>query len=91
MLLDFGLKWADEKNLEAFAETTIYSTPMLLRRGFRILATADMNFPDQPDNEEWTRLVHNIQQHPLRIFWRPRQGIYNESQTWLPTTKEAKL
>lgn len=94
LMLDFCIKEVDKLGLEIFLEGTIFNTPGLLRQGFIVVGWTNMIFRRRKQSEDWTRLVHDLQAHPIGILWRPRQGAYVEGETILPWTgrvRQAKL
>ncbi|KAH5466269.1 hypothetical protein HBI55_245870 [Parastagonospora nodorum] len=93
-LIDSGIIEADSLGLEVFLEGTTFSTPGLLRVGFIVIGWVNLVFARRNPSKDWTRLVNELQSHPISIMWRPRLGRYIEGETLLPwtgKTRNAKL
>jgi hypothetical protein len=93
-LVESGIIELDKRGLECFLEATMFSTPGLLRVGFIVVGWTNMVFVRRNPSKDWTRLVHELQAHPISILWRPVSGRYIGGETVLPwsgKTRDAKL
>ncbi|KAI1214202.1 uncharacterized protein F4807DRAFT_118050 [Annulohypoxylon truncatum] len=92
--MDFFVKVVDKLGLEAYLEASSMSTSLYLKYGFVIIKYPTLVFHRDNPSPDWTRLVHDIQSHPISIMWRPKGGKYEEGKTilpWLGKPRQAKL
>ncbi|KAF3067452.1 putative gnat family protein [Daldinia childiae] len=93
--MDYWIRRIDELGVESYLEGSSLSTSLYLKHGFIIIGYPTMVFhhKDKP-SADWTKLVHDIQAHPVSVMWRPKGGVYKEGETVLPwqgKPRQAKL
>ena len=83
-LVEWGLREADEKGLEAYVEGTFLGRGLYERYGFVVMHLAEMEFGNEHGDEEWVRLVKQLRENPIAIMWRPAGGKYVNGETVVP-------
>jgi hypothetical protein len=91
VLIKHGINEVDERRVECFLEGTMFSTPGILRAGFIVVGWSNMVFARRDPSKDWTRLVHELQAHPISIMWRPKLGRYIEGETVLPWSGKVRI
>ncbi|KAK5994341.1 hypothetical protein PT974_04815 [Cladobotryum mycophilum] len=82
---------ADQLGTDIYAEVTIMSTPLFLKRGFRVISYPTMVFHKDEPSVNWLHLTHQLQSQPVSIVWRAKGGVHREGETALPWEKEPEV
>ncbi|RAL11810.1 GNAT family N-acetyltransferase [Aspergillus homomorphus CBS 101889] len=74
LLLEHFVERIDQLGMEAYLEGTEIALPLYRQCGFRVVSdvTIDVEPPQGKEpSSDWTRLVSDIQAHPVKIMIRP--------------------
>ncbi|MCJ1393927.1 hypothetical protein MMC18_007473 [Xylographa bjoerkii] len=88
MLLEWGTKKADERNVEAFVEATDDGKPLYARHGFHFMNPIVMDAKVDEPSEQWKALGKQLCL-PIVVYfmWRPIGGKFVEGETVIPWKK----
>ncbi|KAL8808964.1 MAG: hypothetical protein Q9223_003747 [Gallowayella weberi] len=84
LLVDWGVKKADELGLETFIEAAEPGVPLYLSHGFGAMDEFWVDPKVEDPSEEWKQLKEKIP--PIRwvFMWRPQRGRIEEGKTIVP-------
>jgi hypothetical protein len=71
MMLDWGLKQAEELNLECFLEASNPGQDLYEKHGFRTLMTFFVNTHRKDASQTWIRLQNTFPGITATLMWRP--------------------
>ncbi|KAL3462067.1 acyl-CoA N-acyltransferase [Aspergillus heterothallicus] len=93
MIMEWGLRIADERGLESWLDATEFGAPLYKLFGFRpILVNRVKPVPERDlsadEEEEWEHYTKTLLPIDATVMWRPPKGIFVEGQTVVPSMAE---
>lgn len=82
--MDWGVRQADELDLEVFIEAAEPGVPLYLKHGFRVVDHHWIDPKVANPSKEWILLKEKIPPIRWTFMWRPRKGTFLEGQTKVP-------
>ncbi|KAF2197265.1 hypothetical protein GQ43DRAFT_475600 [Delitschia confertaspora ATCC 74209] len=80
LLMERGIKIADEKGLEAWMEGSEMGKPLYEKFGFRTLFKMCFDTAKKDASADWRRMEHEMTPAPFHAMWRPAKGIWDGSK-----------
>ena len=91
LLVEWGIKKADEVNVECFVESTDEGKPLYERHGFANINEFELNPTMSEPGEEWRNVAEKLLPMHGYFMWRPINGQYEEGKTVIPWTTENEI
>ena len=84
MILEWGIKKAEEMGVEMWLDATIYGVPLYKKHGF-VVVHENVIAPktDKPD-DDWKKIEDELSPMTFWQMWRPVGGRYIEGHTVKP-------
>ena len=85
MILEWGIKKAEEIGVEMWLDATVYGVPLYKKHGFVVVNENVIAPESEKPDDEW-RKVEEILKPPMTLWqmWRPAGGKYVEGETVRP-------
>ncbi|KAL4902181.1 hypothetical protein BDW74DRAFT_181030 [Aspergillus multicolor] len=95
MFMEWGLRIADERGLEAWLDASEFGVPLYEKFGFRrILVNKVQPVPERElsdkGKKEWEECERVMLPIEYTVMWRPKRGRHEEAKMVLPWVEEKK-
>jgi len=84
MIMDWGIKKAEEMGVEMWLDATIYGIPLYKKHGFVVVNENNLVPETDETDEEWMKIKEELAPMTLWQMWRPKDGKYEEGVTQKP-------
>lgn len=85
MLVGWGIKKADELNLEPYIDATEEGVPLYGACGYIEADKVDLQARKPPTSEEWAGLIERMLPFSFWPMWRPAGGNCEKRKTTQPS------
>ena len=86
ILVEWGVKKADEMGVEAYCEGGLLGKRVYERFGYVHVGTVKFDLEIENPTEKWKEYAQRIEAGAPAIMWRPIGGKYDKGKTVLPWT-----
>jgi GNAT superfamily N-acetyltransferase len=84
LLLEWGIKRADELGLEIWLDSTVYGVPLYKKHGFQVVKENNINPQTENPDDDWRKIEEDLLPITLWSMWRPIRGEYEDGKTPAP-------
>jgi hypothetical protein len=84
MLMEWGMKKAEEMKLEVLVEASLMAVPLYRKFGMRTIDKLCIDTEKEDPSNTWIRLSHDLGNLTIWWMWKPVDGVFEKGKTSLP-------